>query len=168
MDIELTEDVQIDSLKTDLIESIPLALKIYDMKEMQGKVNSLMSVINRAKYVIDVKLIEEITQEKLQEVFKEFLSREEVIVMRFKKNSRDKRPVNIRTGVYHMDGQAEGSNIKLYLTVQTGSEGNIRPEEVVYGLMDSGLPIAQDIVRIHREGLYIISEDDQLISPINL
>ena len=44
------------------------------------------------------------------------------------------------------------------MVVETGSGGNVRPEEVVTALMDRGLALDPETMKIHREGLYIGSD----------
>lgn len=54
--------------------------------------------------------------------------------------------------------QADGRRLVLEMLLKTGSEGNVRPDEVVLGMMPSGLPVVEDIERIHRLGLYVEQE----------
>ena len=55
----------------------------------------------------------------------------------------------------------------LEMVVETGSGGNVRPEEVVTALMDRGLALDPETMKIHREGLYIGS-DTGLVSPLSV
>lgn len=165
MDVELTKEVDLPSLEADFVQALPPALLLLAIKQIPEKSPSLMSVLNRAHYVLRVDLVAPIEQMVLDKVMADFLAQEEVTVLRFKKNSKDKRPVNIRPGVFDLQGEAFGETITITILVQSGSEGNVRPEEVIYGLMSNGLPIVKDIIGIHREGLYI-AQGDQLVTPL--
>ena len=138
------------------------------MKVVTGKAPSLMSIIQRARYVLRLELVEEAAQEQLDAAVERFWQQEEIVIYRYKKNSKDKKPVNIRPGVYELELTAEGKNALLHILVQCGNEGNIRPEEVAYGLMATGMPMVQHVVRIHRLGLYVLDEKGALLSPLDV
>ena len=50
---------------------------------------------------IRLEFVEEVTQEQLDRAVVEFFNRDEIIVYRFKKNSPDKKPVNIRPAAWY-------------------------------------------------------------------
>ena len=159
MDMELTEERNVDLLREQLEHAMPPAIKLYEMVKIPDKSPALMSVVNRARYQLGVSLVEAVSQEQADQVTEQFLNNDLVNVLRFKKNSKEKREVNIRPGVIELNVEATQDQLKIQMLVQTGSEGNVRPEEVVYGLMANGLPIVKKIDYIHREGLYIMSDD---------
>ena len=94
------------------------------------------------------------------------LQREEVNILRFKKNSKEKRTVNIRPGIKDIKAKADGQKVVIDLGIQTGSDFNVRPEEVIYGMMACGLPPVQHILRIHRQGLWIMQSENKKITPL--
>lgn len=168
MDMELTQDLPLDVVKAALDRAVPPAFEVTQMKVVTGKVPSLMSMIERAVYRIRLEFVEEATQEQLDVAIREFFSREEVIVFRYKKNSKEKKPVNIRPGVFEIHAETEGKFAQLQILVQTGNDFNVRPEEVAYGLMTAGMPLVQNVVRIHREGLYLLDKQGQRITPLDV
>ncbi len=169
MDVELTKDIDAQAFRQSLAETLPPALTLLELAVIPKKSAALMSVINRAAYRVTVRLVHAVQQAELDAVMMQFLALEEVKVLRFKKNSRDKREVDIRSGIFTLTGQVqpEGERIMLEMLLQTGSEGNVRPDEVVMGLMQAGLPVVEDIERIHRLGLYV-EQEGQLHSPLAL
>lgn len=168
MDMELTEDMPLTQVKAALDQAMPPAFEVTVLKVVQGKTPSLMSIITRARYQLWLEFVAEVTQAQLDDAVEQFWRREEVIVYRYKKNSKDKKPVNIRPGVYQIELRAEGNHATLQILVQSGNEGNVRPEEVAYGLMSAGMPPVQSVVRIHRDGLYLLDEKENLITPLDV
>ena len=138
------------------------------MKVVTGKVPSLMSIIERGRYQLRLEFVEEVTQQQLEDAIEKFWKREEIIIYRYKKNSKDKKAVNIRPGVYEMKLTADGRYAVLDILVQSGNEGNIRPEEVAYGLMSAGMPAVQHVVRIHRLGLYLFDKEGAMVTPLDI
>lgn len=168
MDMELTQELPVEQVKEMLQAVMPPAFRVSAMKVVSGKAPSLMSIIQRARYVLRLELVEEAAQKQLDAAVERFWQQEEIVIYRYKKNSKDKKPVNIRPGVYELELTAEGKNALLHILVQCGNEGNIRPEEVAYGLMATGMPMVQHVVRIHRLGLYVLDEKGALLSPLDV
>ena len=168
MDMELTQEMPIEQVEEMLQAVMPPAFRVPARKVVTGKAPSLMSIIQRARYVLRLELVEEAAQKQLDAAVERFWQQEEIVIYRYKKNSKDKKPVNIRPGVYELELTAEGKNALLHILVQCGNEGNIRPEEVAYGLMATGMPMVQHVVRIHRLGLYVLDEKGALLSPLDV
>ena len=170
MDLDFTETLTLEQIKAALLPAVPPAFEIVDMKVVEGKVPSLMSIIQRATYTLRLAYVDEITQAQLDAAVEAFWAMDENIIYRYKKDSKDKKAVNIRPGVYSIKlTQEENSDKKhavLDIVVQSGNDGNIRPEEVAYGLMNAGMPFVEQVVRIHRTGLYALDNDGNMITPL--
>ena len=170
MDLDFTETLTLEQIKAALLPAVPPAFEIVDMKVVEGKVPSLMSIIQRATYTLRLAYVDEITQAQLDAAVEAFWAMDENIIYRYKKDSKDKKAVNIRPGVYSIKlTQEENSDKKhavLDIVVQSGTDGNIRPEEVAYGLMNAGMPFVEQVVRIHRTGLYALDNDGNMITPL--
>ena len=170
MDLDFTETLTLEQIKAALLPAVPPAFEIVDMKVVEGKVPSLMSIIQRATYTLRLAYVDEITQAQLDAAVEAFWAMDENIIYRYKKDSKDKKAVNIRPGVYSIKlTQEENSDKKhavLDIVVQSGNDGNSRPEEVAYGLMNAGMPFVEQVVRIHRTGLYALDNDGNMITPL--
>lgn len=164
MDMELTEAVELTQLKERLTQNLPPALMLLDAQEITQKTEALMAVIDRARYQLSAQLTETISETHLAQLLSDFWTQDVINVLRFKKNSRNKREVNIRPSIFALTAKMDGDCLQLEMLVQTGSTGNVRPDEVVLGLMSVGLPIVNEIMTIHREGLYV-AKDNDLVSP---
>lgn len=169
MDMELTEELPLEQIQQMLEEAIPPAFEIVQMQAVTGKVPSLMSMIQRARYQLYLEFVQPVTQAELDVAVEQFWQMEEVTVYRYKKNSKEKKAVNIRPGVYEIQLTADGNHGILEILVQSGNDGNIRPEEVAFGLMSTGMPPVQNVVRIHRLGLYLFDEKSGvLVTPCDV
>ena len=168
MDMELTRDMPLEEVAQALNNAMPPAFEVTQMKEVKGKVPSLMSIMERAAYQVRVEFVEEVTQEQLDTAIDEFFKREEVVVYRYKKNSNEKKPVNIRPGVFEIRMEADGKHAVMDILVQTGNDFNVRPEEVTFGLMSAGMPSVFNVVRIHRKGLYLLDKQGNLTTPLDV
>lgn len=166
MDVELAQPVEAADFRRRLAEALPPALALLDMAEIPARSESLMAMIDRARYQVTVTLAQAVNPEALAAAVEQLLALKEIKVLRFKKNSRDKREVDIRPGILALSGEVSGQReITLSLLVQTGSVGNVRPDEVVLGLAQTGLPVVEEIKRIHRLGLYV-ADGETLASPL--
>lgn len=166
MDVELTEEVSLAEFRQSLVNTLPPALTLLDIAEIPAKSDALMSMINRAAYEVTVSLSTPLDQAALTAIIEKALAQTEIKVLRFKKNSKDKREVDIRSGIVTLEGTVIGEReILLSMLVQTGSEGNVRAAEVVMGLMQAGLPVVEDILQVHRKGLYVL-QGEKLVSPM--
>ena len=171
MDLEFTEDLILDQVRESLFPAIPPAFEVTDMKIVHDrKVPSLMSIIQRATYTLRLEFVSDVTQAELDKAVEAFWRMEENIIYRYKKDSKDKKAVNIRPGVYtialNLEEGTDNKHAVLDIIVQSGNDGNIRPEEVAYGLMNAGMPLVQQVARIHRTGLYALDGDGNMITPL--
>lgn len=170
MDLEFTEDLTLEQIQEALFPAIPPAFEVVEMKVVDGKVPSLMSIIQRATYILRLAYVQEVTQAVLDAAVEQFWQMEETIVYRYKKDSKEKKAVNIRPGVYaiklQLEDDCDNKYARLEIVVQSGNDGNIRPEEVAYGLMNAGMPLIAQVVRIHRTGLYALDASGTMVTPL--
>lgn len=167
MDVELAQDIDVSVWAEQLAQALPPALALVEMAAIGDRSAALMAIIDRARYQVTAVLAQPLTDEALASVIETFLAKAEIKVLRFKKNSRDKKEVDIRQGIFDLNGVCLGENkrIRLEMVLKTGSEGNVRPDEAVLGMMQAGLPVVEEIERIHRVGLYV-AQDGKLCSPM--
>lgn len=166
MDVELKKFREIKEIKVSLEKYLPLGLKVYDIVEIDPAAPSLMSTLNRAKYQVKGKLIGDFNSIQGENMVQDLLAKESIIVQSFsKKGLKDK---DIRPGIFDLSIEVDETNksVLVEFIVQTGSQGNIRPEEVIKALHGLGLPVNIDLMNFHREGLYIYGEG-QLLSPLS-
>lgn len=166
MDVELKGYLPANEVKARLNKSLPEGFYADDVIAMTEKKTKLMAVINRAKYIAKLPLLENFTTASLQENLNDLLSHDDLMVMRKTKKGIKER--NIRSGIFELEGKIEENIAYIKMTVQTGSEGNVRPEEVIRLLCQKEhIPADFDSVQYHRVGLYVQGEE-QLMTPLDV
>ncbi|MFZ7101841.1 MAG: TIGR03936 family radical SAM-associated protein [Peptococcaceae bacterium] len=166
LDIVLKNNLSIKEIKAQLEKYLPAGLEIFDITEITDKAPSLMSIINRAQYTIEVTAAEPVKDDYLHKLIRQLLNQEKIMVLRdTKKGCKEK---DIKDGIFKIEGQLlAGNKIQLNLILQTGSEGNVRPEEILQALKNTGLQPDLEIINIHREGLFV-GDGTHLISPLSV
>ena len=122
--------------------------------------DSLMSIINAGSYLVRLEFEESMTSKQLKEKIEQFMAQDEIKIMRQRRNKSDReldlRPMIFSLSVIGVQGQI--GTIKMM--VQTGSAGNVRPQEVIIALSDKFAVIKPPrLINIHRSGLYIKKGD---------
>jgi len=85
-----------------------------------------------------------------------------------KRTKKGPQPRNIRPGIKKLAGAVIGDRIDFSILTVTGSEGNVRPEEVVRTLADYlGNEFDADLPQINRVGLYT-EHDGRLLTPMDM
>lgn len=163
MDMDLRENTEPAEVARRLAAVLPPGIEIKSIRLVPDLSPPLMAVVSRARYDVRVRLTASVTPEQLQDYINETLSRKELIIERNTK--KGPKPKDIRPGILSLTGQLAGDEAVFDMLLQTGNEGNIRPEEVIRGLYKAtGLPVDPDSVRIHRTGLFF-EQGDKLVSP---
>ncbi|MGF7186172.1 radical SAM-linked protein [Desulfitispora alkaliphila] len=163
MDVELTEEWSESEFKEALNRVLPEGLHIERVLLLKEKNVKLMALINRAKYQV---LIPFTGNHDIEEVVHELLARKELPVLRRTKKGEKER--DIRPGIMRLEGRVEGSTVLLEMTVETGSGGNVRPEEVVQLINEvSNMSLEPEMAKYHRVGLYV-QEGGQLLTPLDV
>lgn len=166
MDVELKKELSIEEIKGSLEKYLPETLQVYEIKKINQEVPSLMATINRARYQVKALLVSPLSQEDLSKIIDNLLKKNELFIQRHTKKGVQEK--NIRPGIFELQGKIIGDGeVFLEFIVETGSQGNVRPEEVVQVLERNGVPLNPDSLEIHREGLYVWNEKG-LISPLRV
>jgi radical SAM-linked protein len=166
LDVTLKKYIPIEEIKGGLEKYLPKGLEVYTIVEINRNTPSLMAVINRAKYLVKAKLLHDLHQDGLNKIIQDLLRQEQILIERNTK--RGLKEKDIRSGILELKGEVlTEREMVLEMVVETGSGGNVRPEEVVTALMDRGLALDPETMKIHREGLYIGS-DTGLDSPLSV
>lgn len=162
LDLELEEDLAADEVWKRLQNFLPQGLKVLAVVPVTKRKESLMAIINMARYYVENPLLQAIRQQDVEKMINDALSLAEWVVVR--QGKKGVREVDIRPGVYRLQGRIEKKLI-LEMDVQTGSSGNVKPEEVLEILQRvSSFPWGKNI-RVHRLGLFI-REGDKIWSPL--
>lgn len=178
LDVQLLEEIPADEVLQRLNKVLPCGLCVRGAVPVTKRTESLMALINLARYRVEVPFhsgdgvssastsdgalyppVEDVAgmQEKINKVISDVLATTTYLVQR--KSKKGLREVDIRPGIRELTGRLkEGgaeSILLLEMAVQIGSDGNVKPEEVV-GMIGALSPFhLGNNLRIHRLGLYI-------------
>ena len=171
LDIRLKEEIKVEELTERLNLVLPQGLKILLAKTIPSSVDSLVKVIDRASYVITLKIKEKLLdfaaknqEDELREVKKEieknnkrFLNLDEINVEMQTKNGIKR--VDIKPSILDIKVQNFKSPIlKLSLEIRIGQQGNLNPRYAVKAWI-SNFANNFDIIQICRDGLYVKGEE---------
>lgn len=163
LDLQLEEDLSAKEVVERLKVVLPAGLKILAVVPVTKRKESLMALINLARYRVEIPLLQAVEQKEVEEMITQILSRSTYLVLR--QGKKGERQVDIRAGLLQLQGWLENKKLVLQMDVQTGSQGNIKPEEVVKMVKElSPLQLGENL-RIHRVGLYIRGKD-KIWSPL--
>jgi radical SAM-linked protein len=163
LDLELAKDLPAQEVMARLNLVLPPGLKVLAAVPVRNRKKSLMALINLARYQVVISSFQVMKQEDVEEVMTQVLSCSTYVVTR--QGKRGVRQVDIRPGLFHLQGRLVNHKLILQMDVQTGSSGNVRPEEVVEMIKETIPFSGEEILQIHRVGLYI-RRKEKIYSPL--
>lgn len=182
-DIEVTEEVEPGSFVNKMNSQLPKGLYIHEAKIKQSKDN-IMASISGAAYEILVSASAEKELTDLQNVIREFLDKQEIVVKKEgKKGVRelDIKPMIVDLKVKKMKDISENSKVDIFLQnyikaqsnpsllppsyslenifcfstlLCAGSVANLKPE-LLFGAISEFMGESIKLVKIHRSGLFV-------------
>lgn len=170
LDVQLLdENISGKQVRERLNKALPRGLRILDAVPVIDRTASLMAIINAARYLVEVpfyglkadahRTATDVQAE--QEYIKAEIARVMATPSYFVRREGKKglREVDIRPGLWQLSGslkkEGPGQKLLLEILVQTGSSGNVKPEEVVKMVSDITAFRLGENMRIHRLGLFI-------------
>lgn len=168
MDIELAEDIEIDELIERLNENLPDGIEMLGGVEKTDKA-SIMSLIEWGTYEVEADLKKDYTEEEIQKEIDKFLQLDEIIDIKEKKKKKKiiRREVNIRDLIKNLELiSAEDGEVKFFMFLKTGSNGNLKPETVIKKIEEyTDLEMETDYPRVYRKEL-LIEENNKIVNII--
>lgn len=160
-DLGLSRDLEVEEFRNLVNKELPEGLKIIKVRSIPEDSKSLMATINTAIYIFKMNFSTKNLSE--EELLNRFLKEEEIIVRRERRKKSDKE-INIRPLIYSGELLEPA---RWFFQVASGSQGNLRPEEISRALTDFFKEIEDTpIINIEREGLYVKIGYD-LYSPLD-
>jgi len=86
-------------------------------------------------------------------------------VERKKKNSREKKLVNIRPGIFKLEAEVNDDIAAIDMLLQNNNDGNVKPEEVMALIVDKYPKLT--LMSVHRMDLYALN-NDKLLTPMEV
>jgi radical SAM-linked protein len=160
-DLQLNQEMEIKDFISLVNQELPPGLKINKAVSIAEDSKALMATINTARYIFSMVFKQENIAE--EDLLNRFLAEEEIRVRRERVKKGDIE-INIRPMIQRAQIIGPG---KWLFQVESGSERNLRPEEISRALADFSPDVAYvPIVNIVREGLYV-KVKEELYSPLD-
>lgn len=171
LDIRLKEEIKTEELVEKLNWVLPQGLKILRAKIIPSSIGSLVKIIDKASYIITLKIKEVLLdsavknqenelkelEQKVEKNNKRFLSLGEITVEKQTKNGIKR--VDIKPSILDIKVQKFKIPIlKLSLEIRIGQQGNLNPRYVAKAWI-SNFANNIDIIQICRDGLFVKGEE---------
>jgi len=160
-EVDLGAEIEEEEFKKVFNEFAPPGIRVLEAKEVVEKQESMSSIINSGKYLLDFNNTE---ASLLQKAIDEILGQEEIIIL--KKSKRKVKETDIRSYIYDIViVEVKNGKCVLEASIAQGGTKNLRVQDLLKLFSIEGIPI--DEVRIEREGLYI-KQDDKYFDLIEI
>ncbi len=132
VDIVFARDVSPQEVKEGLSAQMPAGLVILKSRRVADESEALMSRLDRAVYTARGRLDESLTADELDARVRTLLNQGEIFVER--KTGKGIKRRDIRPGIRRLTGRVRNEEIEFLMELQSGSRGNVRPDEVLTAL----------------------------------
>lgn len=167
LDVFLDKAQDLKELCQRMNEKSPKGIKFQGGLELDPKTPSLMSLIERAKYLIKIPDIIKGNID-LEDLVKRFLEEKEVWVL--KTNRKGSSYIDIRDMIHDLHiCNNKDDNTYLQGFISTGSKANLKPDLLLDALFGFGkIKVPTDtILQIHRLNLYLLKGTDW-VTPMEI
>lgn len=152
LEVELKEEMEPQEITRRLNEKLPAGVKVLNVKKTEKQKKSLMAMVQQADYRLECMVTEDLEQSEVEQVVSDLLKCSSIVVQR--KTKGKVKESDIRSGIHFLEGKVDSGVVTFNARLNTGSGGNVRPEEILIQLKEAGLPIDCTCCRIYRGDLY--------------
>lgn len=158
MELELTEPLESHQVTERLNEKLPAGIKVLETRVVKDKEKPLMARVARATYRI-VYPAGDLSEQQLATVIKKLMDQTSIEIERVVKGKT--RRVDIRPNIFALEGKIVEGRIELLVEMGAGTNGNVKPEELLKELEKAGL-ITDGYGTTYRTGIYSDSEQGKV------
>lgn len=152
MELELTEALKSEELVRRLNEKLPAGIKVLEARVVEDKQKPLMARVSRASYRFVYPAADGINQQQLDAIISKLLDKKSIEITRVVKGKS--KQVDIRPNIFALEGRIKEGKIELIAELGAGTNGNVKPEELLGELEREGLQIPDGYVTISRTAVY--------------
>ncbi|MBP2634935.1 MAG: radical SAM-linked protein [Firmicutes bacterium] len=158
MDLELTEELELDRLKEQIVSQLPEGIELKAAQYVHQPSKALMALVNLAVYEIVVPLLNDAAWDVIENSVQNFNSEVEVIYT--KQTPKGRRELDIKEYLAEpavaKPLQDNPHQVSINLAIKIMPNGSIKPVEVLAALIENfGMPVDKNAALIHRSGLFI-------------
>jgi len=159
MDIVLEKDMNVDELIQRLNQALPEGIRILEGRKVSASFPSLMSVLEKADYILRFPLRESYALD-IDGCVKALMKKESILVE--KEGKKGIKHLDIRPHIDFLEvTMLEGDMVALKMRISSGSKVNIKPEQVLEALLEEyNGTVPETGLRIHRMDLYAKQKGD--------
>jgi len=152
VDISFDQEMHPEYCMRILGQKLPPGVSISAAEKVPDGAKALNALINRAEYAITCILKGQLSQQEADDFCKALLIKDELIVKKRTKKGIEDR--DIRKGIFYLEGKINDGELVLRAALASGSQGSVRPEQVLGILVCMGLPVEEQPREIRRTGLF--------------
>ncbi len=168
VDIELNTEMPVEEFIDRMNRALPKGIEILRGKYIDTK-KPVAAMIAWAFYEITFKTETILTREEIDFKIKDYISREEIIILKKRRKKRRKieTEVDIRALIANLNLKTVDSNrITLESLLKTGGDGNLKPIELVKSIsVEEEMGVDLESVNIKRIHLYA-EENGEIYKPV--
>lgn len=171
MDLELTEEINLQTVISRLQISLPAGVCLKQARYIPASVPALMAVVNLASYEIKVILRENTDVTQISAIVNQFNQTEDVVFIR--QSPKGRREINIKQYLAQNikildDFDVNDNCLKLSMFIHITPTGSVKPGEIVEQLVDGfHLPICRENFLIKRTGLFVAA-NSRIVTPMEV
>lgn len=154
VEVGLERPIPPEEVREKLSPELPEGFSVVEVAEIPAWAPALMSRVRLASYEIDFQPEPYPGAEELAAKTRQFLRQEHIPVVR--ETPKGRKEKNIRPGIYGMQAALAPPHVTVDVFLAAGSEGHIRPDELLEAYLHFGGWRATDAARICRTGLYAV------------
>lgn len=168
MDLDLEEKIPVEEFMEKMNKVLPKDVQIIKGVYLE-KEDSIASLIAWAYYEISFDIRENNSKEELENIFNQWLLKEEIIITRLRKKGKKKieKEENIRSFIGNLlVKQVKEKEITIDVLLRSGGNGNLRPNDFIEAMnRDTNLNIDLDSIMMKRLSQYA-EKDDNIYKPL--
>lgn len=168
MDIELNSKISVENFIENMNRALPRGIEIIRAEYIE-KGDTIASIIAWAFYEITFKTESLWNEEKVKESISDYLSREEIFILKKKRKKRKKIEVeaDIRSLIGNINiKDISGEKITLQALLKCGGNGNLKPIQLISSFKkEENIDIDIETVNIRRLNLYA-EKEGKVYKPI--
>lgn len=167
VDIELREEVKVESVLQDLGNQLPPSIVLKRGKYIPSSSAALMAIVNLAEYRVQAPVVASVDPKAIEVSIQQFNEANEVQFVR--QSPKGRREMNVKEFVKKVDFSLLENRLQIYFPCSITPQGTIKPSEVIGAMVGSfGLKIDKDSILINRTGLFIAKEGSVRRTPLEI
>lgn len=158
MELELTEEPELDWLKAQIVAQLPEGIELKAAQYVHQPSKALMALVNLATYEIVVPLLNNTVWDAVENSVQKF--NDELQVIYTKQTPKGRRDLDIKEYLAQpavvKPLQNDPAQASITLVIKIMPNGSVKPVEVLVALIENfELPVDKNAALIHRNGLFI-------------